>query len=152
MLSSEGVEDVYVTDNSVNGDVFLEFVCKCMLPIVMPFDGINPNSVVVMDNASIYHVDEMLELLTGVGVLVKFLPPYSPVVNPIEEFFAEVKHYVQANNQSFGPLMTSTIIVLEAFNSVCKENCQQYNKHSGYTQPKIMFCTLQKIAITCHCN
>jgi len=69
-----------------------------MLPIVMPFDGINPNFVVVMDNALIYHVDEVVELLTSVGVLVKFLPLYSPDINPIEEVFAEVKHYLQANN------------------------------------------------------
>ena len=90
VLSSEGVEDVYVTDDSVNGEVFLEFVRKCMLPIVMPFDGINPNSVVAMDNPSIHHVDEVVELLTSVGVLVKFLPPYSPDLSPIEEVFAEV--------------------------------------------------------------
>ena len=63
VLSSEEVEDVYVTDGSINENVFLEFVHKCMLPIVMPVDGINPNSVVLMDNMSIHHVDEVVEVL-----------------------------------------------------------------------------------------
>ena len=42
VLSSEGVEDVHVTNDSVNGEVFLEFVHKYMLPIVMQFNAINP--------------------------------------------------------------------------------------------------------------
>jgi len=83
----------------------------------MPFNGTNPNSIVVMDNASIHHIDELVELLSGVGVLVKFLPPYSPDINSIEEVFTEVKHYLQANNQTFDSTTTSTMIILEAFNT-----------------------------------
>jgi len=112
---------VYVTDDSVNGEVFLVFVRNGMLPIVMPLTL----TLVVMENASIHHVDE---LLTSVGVLVKFFPLYFPDINLIEEVFVEFKHHLQANNRSFGPLMTSTIVVLESFNSVCKENCQWYIK------------------------
>ena len=85
-----------------------------------------------MDNASIHHIGELVELLSGVGVLVKFLPPYSPDINPIEEVFAEVKHYLQANNQTFDSTTTSTMIILEAFDSISTVNCQHYIKHAGY--------------------
>ena len=57
VLSNERVEDVYITDKHVNGELFLEFIRRCMLPILMPFDGRNPNSVVIMDNVSICNTD-----------------------------------------------------------------------------------------------
>ena len=67
----------------------------------------------IMDNASIHHVQEVVELLTDVGVLVKFLPPYSPDTNPIQDVFVEVKHYLQANNHTFDSFMTSTMIICD---------------------------------------
>jgi transposase len=42
-----------------------------------------------MDNACIHH--KVLQTLDGFGVLVYFLSPYSPDLNPIEEAFSEVK-------------------------------------------------------------
>ena len=71
VLTTNGVEDVYITESSVDGDVFLDFVRRCILPLLMPFNGTNPNSIVVMDNASIHHIDPVFELLTAVGALVK---------------------------------------------------------------------------------
>ena len=53
------------------------------------------HSVVVLDNASIHKVQEVIGLLSGLGVIIKFLPAYSPDLNPIEEVFAEAKHFLQ---------------------------------------------------------
>ena len=38
-LSTEGIEDVYLTEGSVNGDVFERFVCTILMPIFRPFNG-----------------------------------------------------------------------------------------------------------------
>ena len=46
----------------------------------------------VMNNASIYYVSEVVEMIQGVGAMVIFLPPYSPDYNPIEEAFCKVEH------------------------------------------------------------
>ena len=51
----------------------------------MPFDGVNLRSVVVMDNASIYHLVRVQDIITGVGARVIFLPPYSPDLMPLEK-------------------------------------------------------------------
>ncbi len=132
ILSTERVEDVYITDGSVNGETLLDFVQRDMLPLLMPFDGHNPNSIVIMDNASIHHVDQVVELITSVGALVRFLPPYSPDMNPIEEVFAEVKHYLQANGSLFDTSMSPACILFMAFNSVSPRHCQAYIRHAGY--------------------
>lgn len=60
----------------------------------MPFNGTNPHSVIVLDNASIHHVDKVVELLHSLGALVLFLPPYSPDYNPIEAF-SKVKSLIR---------------------------------------------------------
>ena len=54
------MEDAYITEGSVNGETFLEFVRRSLIPILLPFDGDNPRSIVVMDNASIHHIQEVL--------------------------------------------------------------------------------------------
>ena len=69
MFSTEGVEDVHITDGTVDGDKFLEFVWQNLLSLLMPFNGQNPNSIVILDNASIHHVDQVVELITSVGAL-----------------------------------------------------------------------------------
>ena len=43
----------------MNGDRFAKFVWDSLLPVLMPFNGTNPRSIVIMDNASIHHVDEI---------------------------------------------------------------------------------------------
>ena len=98
VMTTNGLEDVYVTGNSVNGGEFEHFICKCVLPILLPFDGHNPHSVVV---ASIHHMDRVHEIITGVGAQLVFLPPYSPDLMPLEEVFAKVKAVLKANDGAY---------------------------------------------------
>ncbi|XP_065905574.1 uncharacterized protein [Dysidea avara] len=132
ILSMDGVQDVYITENTVNGDTFLDFLYTQLLPLLMSFDGINHNSVVVLDNASIHHTDAAVNAICGVGALVRFLPPYSPDLNPIECVFGEVKQFLQANNLLLNTSLSIASILLMAFQSVTVDNCRQYIKFSGY--------------------
>ena len=132
MSVNNGLEDVYITEGSVNGEVFLEYVRRCLLPTLMPFNGINPNSIVVLDNASIHHIDEVVATITSVGALVRFLPTYSPDLNPVEEVFSQVKHWITMNDTVFQSTQDPRILLTMAFNEVTQENCLSYIKDSGY--------------------
>ena len=44
---------------AVDGDAFYSCVCRSLLSKLMPFNGTNPNSVLLMDNCSIHHVREV---------------------------------------------------------------------------------------------
>ena len=132
ILSMDGVQDVYITENTVNGDTFLDFLYTQLLPLLMPFDGINHNSIVVLDNASIHHTDAAVNAICGVAALVRFLPPYSPDLNPIECVFGEVKQFLQANNLLLNTSLSIASILLMEFQSVTVDNCRQYIKFSGY--------------------
>lgn len=54
-----------------------------------------PRSVLVMDNASFHHSDRIEQLCSDAGVKLMYLPPYSPDLNPIEEFFSELKAFIR---------------------------------------------------------
>ena len=74
-LSTRGIEDVCLTEGSVDGDLFVHFVEHSLLSILQPFNGSNARSIVVMDNASVHHVDRVVSLITGAGTILRFLPP-----------------------------------------------------------------------------
>jgi len=76
IMSTGGMEDAYIAEGNVNGEVFENFVRKSLLPILQPFNGANACSVVILDNAAIHHLEQIEDMITGVGALIRFLPPY----------------------------------------------------------------------------
>lgn len=60
-----------------------------------------PKSVLVMDNASFHHSERIEQMCSEAEVKLVFLSPYSPDLNPIEEFFAELKALIPRNWQSY---------------------------------------------------
>lgn len=60
-----------------------DFIERQLLPHLMSFNGTNPNSIVIMDNCSVYHVDGVADTFE---VIVHYLPPYSPDYNPIYSY------------------------------------------------------------------
>ena len=132
MMSQAGELDCKVVTGSVNGDVFYNFVQGNLLPHLMPFNGINPHSVVVLDNASIHHVDDIMSMVEEVGALVMFLPPYSPDFNPIEELFSKVKTTAKQYEADLEmQAMDLEEIVLAAFSSITGEDCCSWIEHAG---------------------
>ena len=51
--------------------------------------------VVIMDNASFHKSQKTKELIESVGCTLIFLPPYSPDLNPIEKFWANMKRWIK---------------------------------------------------------
>jgi transposase len=57
-----------------------------------------PNSVLIMDNARIHIGGWLQELCDARSVLLKYLPPYSPDMNPIEKVFSVMKSQIKRRN------------------------------------------------------
>lgn len=131
-MSTEGVEDFYIAEGNIDGERFLKYVQRSLLPLLMPFNGTNPKSVVVMDNASIHHVKEVVDKIQSVGALVRFLPPYSPDLNPCEEVFAQVKSWIKSNDIVFQATQHPSMLIAMAYCEITAQNCVAYIKHSGY--------------------
>ena len=132
VMTWNGIDDAYIVEGNVDSDVFLQFVQRSLLPILLPFDGDNPRSVVILDNASIHHVESVIPLISATGALVRFLPPYSPDLNPLEEAFSKIKAYLKNNECAYQCTAAPRIVFAEAFSSVTTEDCLNYFKHAGY--------------------
>ena len=109
--------------------MFYRFLHTHLLPKLMPYNGINPQSVVILDNCSIHHVDGIVKAIEDVGALVYFLPPYSPDLNPIEELFSKVKttlKSIEAENN----ITDIETMILASFASITREDCNAWTSDS----------------------
>lgn len=131
-MSVEGIHDVHLAEGCMNGERFEKFLQNSLLPILQPFNWTNPLSVVIMDNASIHHVEGVVDLIEHAGARLIFLPPYSPDLDPLEETFSQVKSILKENDRLLQCCNDPRALLTLAFTMVTKEDCIAYITHSGY--------------------
>jgi transposase len=89
-------------------------------------DGII-GAVIVMDNVRFHHNNEILERIRSRGHLVKFLPPYSPFLNPIENMFSQWKQLVRSGSpQNEDELLA---LIESSFLEISDEHCSNYYRN-----------------------
>ncbi|KAF7690711.1 hypothetical protein CDIK_2710 [Cucumispora dikerogammari] len=98
-ISINGVIGYELKDGSYNGELFINFI----LTVLVPYFNSNPEHILIMDNCRFHHRIDVLRTLNAHNILYKFIPPYSPQLNPIEEFFSELK----ANYRALKPMSTT---------------------------------------------
>jgi hypothetical protein len=94
----------------------------------------SPLSILVLNNAKIHHGGEILELANHFGVRIKYLPPYSPDLNPIEESFSQIKHFLCQNQDYYAATQGDGILfdMYEVLDIVMVEDALGYFAHAGY--------------------
>ena len=95
-------------------------------------NAVQCRSIVVIDNASIHHIDKVVQLVSSVGALLWFLPPYSPDLNPLEPVFSQVKSYLNNDSVAYRISDNPRLFVHVAFTSVTHEHCLGHIDHADY--------------------
>ncbi|CAJ1934662.1 unnamed protein product [Cylindrotheca closterium] len=100
----EACEIVHRNENlenrgTVDTERFGQFVEQRLVPILGQYTEKEPNSVVIMDNASIHMSDQIEEMISAAGAMLLFTAPYSPHINPIEYFFSTYKKGLARNSK-----------------------------------------------------
>ena len=93
MISSirlDGSTACMAVDGSTTGDVFCAYVEHILVP------SLRPGDIVVLDNLASHKNQTALELIHQAGAEVRFLPPYSPDLNPIEKMWSKVKQILRS--------------------------------------------------------
>ena len=130
-ISTGGLVAAEYFHGTVNSDTFYDFARGSLIPQMNSFDGSSPNSIIIMDNCKIHHVADVIELFRSVGILVLFLPPYSPDFNPIEETFSYVKYYLK-NEHLLQTIPDPLPLIKHAFKSITAEHCNSWINDCGY--------------------
>ena len=157
VASERGVQLCKTTAETINGEKFVDFVRSQLVPILNPYNGRNPNSIVIMgkfvgmvnfahsirgsltvvfsflvDNHPIHRLAEVRRLITATGALLRFLPPYSPDLNPVETIIGNAKAKIREQEVLFSRSKRPQGLVLLAVLYVAQEVCQASVTHCGY--------------------
>lgn len=94
-----------------NAWAFASFVIDCLL------DGsLVRGDYLICDNAKTHKADDMLDVLEPIlaehGVTLRFLPTYSPELNPCELVFSQIKRWIRNNHRDGATLMESIITAI----------------------------------------
>jgi transposase len=84
-LRNTAVTAPMVSDGPMDGSLFLAYVREFLCPTLRAGD------IVIADNLSSHKVAGVREAIEAVGATIRYLPPYSPDLNPIEQLFSKLK-------------------------------------------------------------
>jgi putative transposase len=88
-LREDRVDAPWLIDGPINGESFLLYVEKMLVPTLAPGD------IVLLDNLGSHRGKAVRRAIRGAGARLFFLPKYSPDLNPIEQLFAKLKHLLR---------------------------------------------------------
>ena len=131
-MSVDGVIAVESHKGCVNAKVFADFIRGSLVPQLWSFNEESPTSDLVMDNCSIHHREVVMDLLKEAGIVVIFLPPYSPDCNPIELVFGCIKTYLKHHDELLQALSDCLPVIIAAFEIITPLQCQSWITRVGY--------------------
>ena len=128
MISSirlDGTTACMALEGATDTESFRAYVQAVLAPTLRPGD------TVVMDNLSPHKSDPTLALITQAGAQVRFLPAYSPDLNPIEMMWSKVKNLLRsAEARTHADPIAA---IGQALASVTPQDALNWFAHCGYS-------------------
>ena len=123
-LRRDRIEAPWLLDGPINGERFRVYVERVLVPTLKPGD------IVIMDNLGSHKGKAVRRAIRAAGARLLFLPKYSPDLNPIEQVFAKLKHWLRhAEKRTSDDLYNALGPILE---NVSPKECENYFQNSGY--------------------
>lgn len=117
-----------VFDGPINCACFRAYVEQQLVPVLRAGD------IVVMDNLGSHKSKAIRDTIKAVGARLWFLPPYSPDLNPIEQTFARIKHWMRmAQRRSIEETWRH---VGHLVGNITPQECANYLQNAGYASVK----------------
>jgi transposase len=129
-LGTNGIVAAMSVEAATSGAVFLAYLERVLLPELR---RTKPDAVLVLDNLRAHKTKAVRRLLDRSGFPYRYLPPYSPDLNPIEQAWAKLKaelrriaaRTTEALHQALGP----------ALNVITAQDASGFFRHAGYSRP-----------------
>lgn len=128
MISSvrlDGTTACLAIEGATDTAVFQAYVREVLVPTLRPGD------IVVLDNLAPHKNDQTIALITAAGAEARFLPAYSPDLNPIEMMWSKVKALLRAAEaRTHADLLAA---IGHALRAVTPEDAQGWFAACGYS-------------------
>ena len=121
----DGVTASMQIDGAFTGETFLTYVEQILAPTLRPGD------IVVMDNLGVHKVQGVKELIRKTGAQLRYLPPYSPDFNPIEQCFSKIKAFLRKAEARTKEGLDHALT--QAFQSITQKDARGWFNHAGYS-------------------
>ena len=129
-LGAGGIVGAMGVEAATSGAVFHAYLDRVLLPELR---RCRPDAVLVMDNLPAHKAPKVRALLDRSGFAYRYLPAYSPDLNPIEPAWAKVKaelrrvaaHTVDALHEALGPALAA----------ITPQHAAGFFRHRGYVRP-----------------
>jgi transposase len=123
-LRRNGIRAPLVVDGAMKGKTFLAYVEQCLAPTLKRKD------IVVMDNLPAHKVSGVGNVIEARGATLRYLPQYSPDLNPIEMPFSKLKAYLRKVAERTVPRLCRRIGTFAR--SLTAREARNYFRHAGY--------------------
>lgn len=123
-LRHESIEAPFLVEGPVDADIFTAYLEQVLCPQLRAGDTL------ILDNLSTHKISNVAHLLSARGVSLRYLPPYSPDLNPIELAFAKLKaHLRRAAARTLEDLLVAVAAALDSFSP---QHCRGFFHHAQY--------------------
>jgi transposase len=113
-----------VVEGAMTAEMFLAYVEQCLVPTL------RRNNIVVMDNCRIHMGPGIRKAIEKAGATVRYLPKYSPDLNPIEMPYSKFKDFLR---KVAARTVTSLNRAIRSFIPLLSpQECANYFRHAGY--------------------
>jgi transposase len=123
-LALDGVRGVMTVEGGTDTAVFDAFLEQVLVP------NLKRGDIVVLDNVGAHHPAQIRARIEAAGAELRFLPPYSPDLNPIEECWSKVKGVLKKLKARTREALDKAVAV--AVDSVTPADIAGWFCHSGY--------------------
>ena len=123
-LRVDGIEAPLAIEGAMDSMVFRGYVQRLLVPTLRSGD------VVVMDNLSPHKTQGVQDAIEAAGATLRYLPPYSPDFNPIENLWSKVKAILRRRAPRHAAALHRAAAI--AFNAITSDDCQGFFLHARY--------------------
>lgn len=127
MIGAISVKEVIASVNlmgQTDGITFEAFILQKLVPKLWK------GACVLMDNYSIHKGEAVRKFIEKAGASVIYLPPYSPDLSPIENFWSQVKSILRSLAPRTYQALDSAIV--DAFSQVSEQDFRNWFTHCCY--------------------
>lgn len=123
-LRHDRIDAPWLIDGPINGERFLLYIKEVLVPVLKPRD------IVIMDNLGSHKGKAVRKAIRNAGAHLIFLPKYSPDLNPIEQVFSKLKHFLRKH--AARTIETVCAAIGQLLGNFTAEECANYFKNAGY--------------------
>jgi transposase len=123
-LRHDQITAPFLVDGPVDAEVFLVYLQQVLVPCLQAGDTL------ILDNLATHKVQGVAQILQARGVGLRYLPPYSPDLNPIEPAFSKLKaHLRRLAARTLAQLVPAVASSLDTFSAA---DCRAFFRHACY--------------------